>query len=153
MNQLEDRADLRGAACAASQAGVRDRPDRPRLLRAARRACPGVSEQHPRSSRSSAASWSTRASIYFHNGADDPLDGEFYIGSADWMERNLSERVEAVTPIETPAHRARLWEILQIMLHDRRQAWDMQPDGTYVQRQPESDAGPHAAGTHQSSRI
>jgi polyphosphate kinase len=86
---------------------------------------------------------------HFRNGSTDPLGGEFYIGSADWMARNLSERVEVVTPIETPAHRARLWEILQILLQDRRQGWDMRPDGTYVQRQPESDAGPHATGTHQ----
>jgi polyphosphate kinase len=85
---------------------------------------------------------------YFRNGSEDPLGGEFYIGSADWMARNLSERVEVVTPVETPAHRARLWEVLQVMLRDRRQAWDMRPDGTYAQRQP--DAGPHAAGTHQT---
>jgi polyphosphate kinase len=85
---------------------------------------------------------------HFRNGSDDPHGGEFYIGSADWMARNLSERVEAVAPVEAPAHRSRLWEILQIMLRDRRQAWDMQPDGTYVQRTPESD-GPAAAGTHQ----
>jgi polyphosphate kinase len=86
---------------------------------------------------------------YFRNGSEDPLGGEFYIGSADWMERNLSERVEVVTPVATPAHRARLWEVLQMMLEDHRQAWDMRPDGTYVQRQPASDAGPRAAGTHQ----
>ena len=35
---------------------------------------------------------------YFRNGADNPLDGRFFIGSADWMQRNLSERVEAITP-------------------------------------------------------
>jgi polyphosphate kinase len=87
---------------------------------------------------------------HFRNGAADPLGGEFYIGSADWMERNLSERVEVVTPVETPAHRARLWEVLQLMLQDQRQAWDMRPDGTYVQRQPEGDAGPAAVGTHQA---
>ena len=36
---------------------------------------------------------------HFAAGADDPLDGEFLIGSADWMHRNLSERVEAAVPI------------------------------------------------------
>jgi polyphosphate kinase len=87
---------------------------------------------------------------HFRNGSDDPLGGEFYIGSADWMTRNLSERVEVVTPVEAPAHRAQLWEVLQVMRQDRRQAWDMQPDGTYRQRRPESDAGPQAAGTHQA---
>jgi polyphosphate kinase len=87
---------------------------------------------------------------YFRNGADNPLGGEFYIGSADWMSRNLSERVEVVTPVEAPAHRARLWEILQVMLQDRRQAWDMHSDGTYEQRRPEPGAGPAAAGTQQT---
>jgi polyphosphate kinase len=85
--------------------------------------------------------------FYFRNGAADPLDGEFYIGSADWMYRNLLARVEAITPIESRPLRARLWEILQTMLHDRRQAWDMQPDGSYVQRQP---AGPNDVGTHRA---
>jgi polyphosphate kinase len=87
--------------------------------------------------------------FHFRNGAADPLGGEFFIGSADWMTRNLAARVEAVTPIEAPAHRARLWEILQVMLHDHRQAWDMRPDGTYAQRRPDSASGPEAAGTHQ----
>jgi polyphosphate kinase len=87
---------------------------------------------------------------YFRNGAEDPLSGEFYIGSADWMTRNLTERVEAVTPIEAPGHRARLWEISQIMLNDQRQAWDMKPDGSYVQRKPGQDGAAPSIGTHQA---
>jgi polyphosphate kinase len=87
---------------------------------------------------------------HFRNGADEPLDGEFYIGSADWMSRNLSDRVEVVTPIETRAHRLRLWEIIQVLLHDRRQAWDMLPSGNYTQRQPEADGSTPALGTHQT---
>ena len=51
--------------------------------------------------------------FYFRNGAEHELDGEFYIGSADWMYRNLDARVEAVTPIETRALRQELWTILQ----------------------------------------
>jgi polyphosphate kinase len=82
---------------------------------------------------------------YFQNGAEDPLAGSFHIGSADWMERNLSERVEAITPIESRAHRQRLWDILQIMLNDRRQAWDMNAEGGYVARVPAAGDGP---GTH-----
>src|SRR5262249_38328022 len=34
--------------------------------------------------------------FYFANGAPNPRDGDFYIGSADWMTRNLSGRVEVV---------------------------------------------------------
>jgi polyphosphate kinase len=78
--------------------------------------------------------------FYFQNGAADPVDGHFYIGSADWMYRNLQTRVEATVPIEDRGMRERLWEILQIMRNDRRQAWDMRPDGSYVQRKPESVA-------------
>jgi polyphosphate kinase len=89
---------------------------------------------------------------YFRNGEEDPLAGSFYIGSADWMERNLSRRVEAIAPIEARPLRERLWRILQVMLHDRRQAWDMQPDGSYVQRLAAADGKEksEALGTHQT---
>src|SRR5262249_50839761 len=73
---------------------------------------------------------------HFASGSDDPLQGEFLIGSADWMRRNLSERVEAVVPIRDPRLRRRLWEVLEICLADRRSAWQMQPDGTYAQLFP-----------------
>ena len=87
--------------------------------------------------------------IHFTNGQQDPLAGEFFIGSADWMSRNLSRRVEAATPVEDRASRERLWEILDICLQDRRQAWEMQSDGTYIRLQPPQGAtGPAAAGTH-----
>lgn len=72
--------------------------------------------------------------FYFNNNGDD----EIYIGSADWMGRNLSRRVEAVTPIEDPKLAKQLQEILGIMLADNRQAWDLQTDGTYIQRKPEN---------------
>ncbi len=81
--------------------------------------------------------------FYFRNGAADPVDGEFYIGSADWMYRNLQARVEAVVPIERRSARERLWFILQTMLNDGRQAWDMHADGSYVQRRIDGDIGTH----------
>ena len=74
--------------------------------------------------------------FYFRNGATDELDGQFFIGSADWMYRNLQARVEAITPVESRPLRQRLWEVIQIMLHDRRSAWDMHSDGSYMQRAP-----------------
>jgi polyphosphate kinase len=90
---------------------------------------------------------------YFRNGADTPLGGSFWIGSADWMVRNLSDRVEAIAPVEAPPLRARLWEILQILLADQRQAWDLRSDGSSVQRTPPSDptlTKPEVVGTHQT---
>ncbi|NMQ20551.1 polyphosphate kinase 1 [Candidatus Competibacter phosphatis] len=87
--------------------------------------------------------------FHFANGQEDPLAGEFYIGSADWMFRNLSRRVEAAAPVEDRAARERLWEILDICLQDRRQAWSMQPDGSYVRSQStEEGTGPAVLGTH-----
>jgi polyphosphate kinase len=86
--------------------------------------------------------------FHFAAGSEDPLDGEFLIGSADWMRRNLSERVEAAVPILDRRLRARLWEILEICLADRRLAWQLQPDGTYEQLQPDGEIG--AEGTHET---
>jgi polyphosphate kinase len=87
--------------------------------------------------------------FYFANGATDPCDGDFYIGSGDWMERNLSWRVEVVVPVMAPALRQRLWEILEINLSDRRQAWVMTSSGEYKQLELGPDAyGAALDGTH-----
>lgn len=73
--------------------------------------------------------------FYFYNGGQE----EVLIGSADWMPRNLDRRVEAVVSIEDPDIAKDLQEILGIMLADNRQAWDLQPDGRYIQRRPATD--------------
>ena len=87
--------------------------------------------------------------FHFANGETNPVDGEFYIGSADWMDRNLSRRVEAVTPVKVRYLRERLWEDLAVQLEDRRNAWQMQPDGTYVQlHAEEGDSEVARDGTH-----
>jgi polyphosphate kinase len=72
--------------------------------------------------------------FYFLNGGDE----EVYVGSADWMPRNLDRRIEAVTPIEDPADRQALRDLLLLMWEDNRQAWELRPDGTYEQRRPPS---------------
>ena len=61
---------------------------------------------------------------------------EIYIGSADWMSRNLDRRIEAVTPIEHPEHRQKLERLLQLYLDDNQGAWEMQSDGKFLQCQP-----------------
>jgi len=70
--------------------------------------------------------------FYFHNCGQE----EVFIGSADWMLRNLDRRVEAIVPIEDPTLSKDLQEILGIMLADNRHAWDLYADGRYVQRRP-----------------
>lgn len=72
--------------------------------------------------------------FYFRNGAADPVDGEFFLGSADWMYRNLHARVECIVPILDRGLREKLWEMLQLYLKDQRQTWDMNSDGNYTQR-------------------
>ncbi|HEX2450789.1 MAG TPA: polyphosphate kinase 1 [Gemmatimonadales bacterium] len=72
--------------------------------------------------------------FYFLNGGAE----EVYIGSADWMPRNLDRRIECVLPIENPAHRQTIRNILELMWADNRQAWELKPDGTYEQRCPPS---------------
>ncbi|HEU0015131.1 MAG TPA: polyphosphate kinase 1 [Longimicrobium sp.] len=69
---------------------------------------------------------------YFENGGRP----EVFIGSADWRGRNLNERVETVVPVLDEALRARLVDVLHRALDDNRLAWDLHPDGTYVQRHP-----------------
>ena len=61
-------------------------------------------------------------------------DEKYFIGSADLMKRNLERRVEVITPVEAPALCKQLREIIDLQLADKRGAWDMQPDGTYIQR-------------------
>jgi polyphosphate kinase len=71
--------------------------------------------------------------FWFGNGGSP----EVYIGSADWMSRNLDRRVEAVTPVEDANLRGRLERLLELYLKDNRGAWDMQSDGSFIQRQPD----------------
>lgn len=85
--------------------------------------------------------------FFFANGSDNYQDGDFYIGSADWMHRNLHNRVELIAPIYETRLKDKLWEFIDIMLNDNRQAWILNPDGTYTQKTPadgEEERGTHA---------
>ncbi|HEX4452846.1 MAG TPA: polyphosphate kinase 1 [Kofleriaceae bacterium] len=68
--------------------------------------------------------------FYFHNAGKS----EYYIGSADAMQRNLEKRVEVLCPIDDARLQTELRFILDTNLSDQRGVWDMQPDGSYVQR-------------------
>jgi polyphosphate kinase len=56
---------------------------------------------------------------------------EWYIGSADLMERNLDRRVEAVVPVEDLEAQDRIRSILEVMFRDDRRSWQLGPDGAY----------------------
>jgi polyphosphate kinase len=89
--------------------------------------------------------------FYFANGHKREVDGEFYIGSADWMTRNLSKRIEVVTPIYAHGPKKKLWEFLDVCLRDQRQAWTLASDGKYTQLTPAAEGqGPEVLGTHQT---
>ncbi|MDJ0573602.1 MAG: polyphosphate kinase 1 [Xenococcaceae cyanobacterium MO_234.B1] len=79
--------------------------------------------------------------FYFQNDGES----EIYLGSADWMPRNLDRRVEGITPVEEPSLVNKLKEILEILLQDNRYAWELQADGTYIQRHPQADESERSA--------
>jgi polyphosphate kinase len=152
MNQLEDRS-VTDALYAASRAGVS-------IDLVVRGFCcirPGVKglSENIRVTSTIGRFLEHSRIFWFGNGQADPLDGDFYIGSADWMYRNLNTRVECAAPIQARAHRARLWEILRLHLTDRRQRWLMGTDGTYQLSDPAQIAtggaisDPAFVGTHQ----
>lgn len=65
--------------------------------------------------------------FYFGNGGDERI----FLSSADWMPRNLNERVELFFPIEDPDHIERVKNILATTLADNQKAYIMKKDGTY----------------------
>lgn len=77
--------------------------------------------------------------FHFANGGND----EIYLGSADWMPRNLLERCEVVYPVRDPAAVARIHgEILPAYLADTVKARIQQPDGSYMRASKVSKDGP-----------
>jgi polyphosphate kinase len=144
MNQLEDPAII-AALCNASCAGVQ-------IDLVVRGFCclqpnqPGASERIR--VRSIIGRYLEHSRIfYFANGQADALAGLFYIGSADWMARNLSRRVEVVAPVDDRTARERLWQVLSVLLDDRRQAWQLEAAGRYAPVRADS-AEAESSGTH-----
>lgn len=68
--------------------------------------------------------------FWFQNGGDD----ELYIGSADWMSRNLKHRIEVVAPVTDPQSKRYLRDVLlDAYLRDNTKARELQPDGRYLE--------------------
>lgn len=66
-------------------------------------------------------------------------DAEVFIGSADWMRRNLDRRVEAVTPIEDNKIKKEIKHLLDSYLEANKDSWNMQSDGSYTKNQVLND--------------
>ena len=130
----------------ASQAGVR-------IDLISRAACslqpgvPGISEGI--TVRSVIGEFLEHSRIFgFANGGD----ADWYIGSADLMDRNLDRRVEAAVPVEDAEARARLAEIVDIMLADDRRSWQLGPDATW-RRTEDINGVPGTVDSHEQLKA
>ena len=88
---------------------------------------PGVSEHIHVTSIVGTFLEHSRIFYFYNNGQED-----IYMGSADWMPRNLDRRVEIVFPVEDDVIKDRIKHILDVLLRDNLKAYAMLPDGTYA---------------------
>jgi len=80
---------------------------------------------------------------YFRNGGQE----EYFISSADLVTAELEDRIAVQAPVEPPALQEMLRTALETSLADLRSGWDMQPDGSYVQRRPAEPGTPGSQET------
>ena len=133
INALEDE-DITRALYRASQAGVKIDlivRDTCRL----RPGIPGLSENIR--IISVVGRFLEHSRIYYFKNVGEP---DYYIGSADSMQRNLENRVEVLVPVEDPELQAGLRIILDTFLSDKHCVWLMNSDGSYTQRQGKDPA-------------
>ena len=132
MNQLEEDGIIR-KLYQASQAGVRvDMVIRG--FSCLRPGVPGLSENiHI---ISVLGRYLEHSRIYYFQNA--PADQRIYCGSADLMRRNLLNRVETLFPVTDERLQTMLLRLLHTNLADNVGAWEMQPDGSYIQREPKA---------------
>ena len=129
MNQLQDARIIRELYLA-GQAGVPISLN-VRGLCCLRAGVPGLSENIR--VFSTLGRFLEHGRIYrFENGGDP----EFFLGSADWMRRNLDRRMETMMPVTDPQLKQELEQTLYVLENDNCSAWDMQPDGSYTKRRP-----------------
>jgi polyphosphate kinase len=129
MNQLQDPRII-GELYRAGQAGVPISLN-VRGLCCLRAGVPGLSKNIR--VYSTLGRFLEHARIYRFENDGDP---EFLIGSADWMRRNLDRRMETIMPVTDLKLKQELEQTMQVYENDNCSAWDMQPDGKYIQRRP-----------------
>jgi polyphosphate kinase len=138
MNQLQDR-EIIEELYAASRAGV------PILLHVRGLNClrPGVPGQSETIRvQSVVGRFLEHSRVYRFENDGDPA---FYLGSADWMKRNLDRRVETIVPVLDPDVKERIDRILAAYEADNCSAWDCRPTAEYVKREPADGEAPRAA--------
>jgi polyphosphate kinase len=129
MNQLQDARVIHELYCA-GQAGVPISLN-VRGICCLRAGVPGLSENIR--VFSTLGRFLEHGRIYrFENGGNS----EFFLGSADWMRRNLDRRMETMMPVSDPQLKKELEEAMQVYENDNCSAWDMQTNGEYVLRCP-----------------
>jgi len=70
---------------------------------------------------------------------------EAWIGTADWTSRGLNERIEVMVPIYDPDLVTTTHTLLQTLLSDTQNCWQLQPNGQYIKRQPPPGTPPQSA--------
>jgi len=79
--------------------------------------------------------------LYCQNG-DQP---EAWIGTADWTSRGLNERIEVMVPLPSPELVNAVHTLLQTLLSDTQNSWQLSPNGQYIKRQPTPGTPPQSA--------
>ena len=140
MNALED-AEIVRALYRASQAGVRVEL----IIRDTCRLRPGIDglSDNIRVISIVGRFLEHARLYYFRNGGKE----EYFLGSADAMQRNLESRVEVLVPVEAPSLKRELQRIFETQLADRRNAWEMQSDGSSIQLA--QDSAEEGQGSHE----
>lgn len=145
-NQLQDRLIIRELYLA-SQAGVPIALN-VRGLCSLRPGVPGLSETIR--VYSILGRFLEHSRIYRFENGGAPL---YFIGSADWMKRNLDRRMESIVPILDPDIKNELEEILSVYEQDNSTSWDMLPDGTYRRNTPGPGDTPLSAQSHFADTV
>ena len=139
MNSLED-IEITNALYKASQAGVKI----DLIVRGFCSLRPGVKGLSENISVSSVIGrFLEHSRIFYFSNGQSAHHGPIYIGSADWMHRNMHNRVEVMTPIYSEEIKKQLYDFLYVILNDKGSCWELKPDGSYKLRSENAKSATH----------